>query len=268
VPLTAYPDVDALIGRVQARLHEILGGDLVGLYLFGSLVTGDFDLQVSDVDFVAVTRDALDPKQLDLLQGMHRTLAREHPAWDNRIEVAYPSTAALRTFRTRRSTMAVTSPGEPFHTKEAGIDWLINWYVLRENGVTLFGPPPTTLIDPISGGELASAVFERVAAWRASIGESRHRNGQVYATLTLCRALYTFTHGELASKPHSALWAAEQMPEWAPLIHEALRSWREDWYDDQVDHAATFAETVRFVVHVADRIERVAAARTSRTGAK
>ena len=32
------------------------------------------------------------------------------------------------------------------------------------------------------------------------------------------------------------------------------RSWREDWYNAQVDHQATVPETVRFVNFVVDRI--------------
>lgn len=95
---------------------------------------------------------------------------------------------------------------------------------------------------------------EHVKLWRDLITQTRHRNAQVYATLTMCRALYTFKTGGFVSKRQAATWAAQEMPEWAPLIENALRSWREDWYNDQVDHSATLPETVRFVNDVVDRI--------------
>jgi hypothetical protein len=34
------------------------------------------------------------------------------------------------------------SPGEPIHRIQAGMDWLVNWYLVRTGGVTLLGPPP------------------------------------------------------------------------------------------------------------------------------
>ncbi|HUX86436.1 MAG TPA: aminoglycoside adenylyltransferase domain-containing protein, partial [Chloroflexota bacterium] len=80
------------------------------------------------------------------------------------------------------------------------------------------------------------------------------RNAQVYATLTMCRALYTVRNGDFVSKRQAALWAAREMPEWRSLIENALRAWREDWYNDQMDHQATLPDTRRFVNAVIDRI--------------
>jgi hypothetical protein len=82
----------------------------------------------------------------------------------------------------------------------------------------------------------------------------RHRNGQVFTILTMCRALHTIEVGGLASKTQAAAWAAGAMPEWAGLIEGALIWWREHWYDQSVDHSATLTETVAFVDAVADRI--------------
>jgi len=54
--------------------------------------------------------------------------------------------------------LAVISPGEPFHFKESDPGWLMNWYMVQEQGRTLFGPDPTTLIDPISKQEFIQTV--------------------------------------------------------------------------------------------------------------
>jgi hypothetical protein len=53
---------------------------------------------------------------------MHARLAEDHPAWDDRIEVAYVPTPALRRFKTEAGNIAIVSPGEPFHAKAAGKD--------------------------------------------------------------------------------------------------------------------------------------------------
>ena len=82
-----------------------------------------------------------------------------------------------------------------------------------------------------------------------SQGTLGHR-GQAYAILTMCRALYASRTGEQTTKGQAALWAQEQLPEWATLIGDALR-WRRDPDDDGT---ATFARTRAFVEYVADVI--------------
>jgi hypothetical protein len=247
-----HPEVDALLDLLHRRIEACLGPGLRALYVTGSLVTGDFDLEVSDVDLLAVTSGPLDQREIDALAAMHGDLEEAEPRWTNRIEVAYLSADALRTFRTSTSTMAVTSPGEPFHTKPAGLDWLLNWHAVRERGVALRGPPPDALIGPISDDEVADALREAVE-WRRTRVPT-HRNGQVFTILTMCRALYTIEVGGLTSKRRAAAWAAGALPEWAGLIEGALTWWREHWYDRDVDHQATLPETTRFVNDVADRV--------------
>lgn len=241
---------------LKQRIASILGPDLVGLYLSGSLVTGDFDQHVSDIDLVAVTSTDLAPPDAQALEGMHREIAEHDPTWDNRVEVAYLSREALRTFRTRTSRIGIASPGEPFHLVDAGRDWLINWYVLRERGLALVGPPPRTLVAPISRAKLVAAARERARSYRTWDQPTPHRNSQVYTTLTMCRAPHTATTGEFASKPQAAHWTAAQLPEWSPFLEATLRAWREDWYDHSVDHAATLPDTRRFIRAILERLDR------------
>ena len=78
------------------------------------------------------------------------------------------------------------------------------------------------------------------------------RKGQAYAILTLCRALHLHRTGEKASKRQAALWAQEELPEWSGLIRSAL-AWRTAWREQNVDHASTRAETIRFVSFLRDQ---------------
>lgn len=42
---TPYAEVNAILAEVQARVTAILGPDLLGMYLYGSLALGDFTLE-------------------------------------------------------------------------------------------------------------------------------------------------------------------------------------------------------------------------------
>ena len=253
LPVTPYPDVDELLGSLLCQIRQVLGEKLVGLYLHGSLVTGDFREGVSDIDLLAATSADIDDRELLRLQQLHNDLVARNSEWDDRIDVAYLSVVGLKTFRSGASKMALICPGEPFHAREAGKDWLVNWWLVRERGVTLYGPSPATLIDPISREEFVQAVREHAQLWREWVHQMRHRTGQAYTILTMCRALYASENGEQVSKKLAAAWARKQLPEWASLIQAALE-WRDAREDEEVDHEATFPETVRFVHAVADRM--------------
>ena len=247
ITATALPEINALLDHLLRDMQAILGPKLVGLYLTGSLVTGDFDPNISDIDLLAAMAADIDDQDAEKLREMHDAFARQYEEWDGRIEVAYLSVTGLQTFRSHSSQLGIISPGEPFHVVEAGSLWLVNWYVVRERGLALFGPPPGAVIAPISRQEYVEAVVTQTRAWSEWIQEHpRRRPVLAYAILTLCRALYTYEHGEQASKIRAAAWAMQELPEWSSLIQRALK-WREAWRSDDMDDDAAFHETEQFV---------------------
>ncbi|HET6261739.1 MAG TPA: nucleotidyltransferase domain-containing protein, partial [Chloroflexia bacterium] len=163
---TEHADINGLLGVLLDETRQILGDKLIGLYLYGSLVTGDFDRGSSDIDLLAVTSSDIDRQEFARLDRMHQGIINRYQEWENRFEMAYLSAAALQTYRWRTGNIAIISPGEPFHVKEAGKDWLLNWYVVREQGIALFGPSPKTLIEPITREEFIQTVKSQVRDWR------------------------------------------------------------------------------------------------------
>jgi len=103
---------DALVQEFTAGLRSALGGDLLGLYLYGSAVSGGFDAGVSDVDLLAVTSRDVDEADIAGIEALHRLIVDRHPEWDDRLEVVYVGRQTLAVFRTGGS-LAVISPGEP-----------------------------------------------------------------------------------------------------------------------------------------------------------
>jgi hypothetical protein len=255
---TAYAGINELLEVLFSSMQKILSEKLVGLYLHGSLVIGDFDRTISDIDLVAALSSELDDKEFEALQTMHDDFAHQHKEWDGRIEVCYVSLAALQTVKTRTSFVANVSPGEPFHMRETSFEWLVSWYLVRETSVTLFGPAPKTIIERISKDEFLGSIRSHVKAWDEWTYDMHHRNSQAYAILTMCRALYTLSNGMQVSKKQATQWAEKEFPEWASLIQNALL-WREAWRDENVDHEATFQDTlgfVRFMIRECEKVKR------------
>ena len=252
---TKYDDINKILEELINNLKSILGNNLVGIYLFGSLVWGDFDHNVSDLDLLTVTNNDLSDKEQSDLKQMHDNFAKLHPIWYGRIEVKYFSKRGLRTFKTQMNKISVISPGEDFHTFEIGKNYLLNWYHVQTYGITLYGPDPKTLIDPISHEEFIKANYAEGVEWGEYVKESKgNRNAQSYAVLTLCRILYAVTIGEQPSKVKAARWAITQIPEWKELINNAL-IWRQDLKNVGVNHEETYPEVEKFVLFVIEKLK-------------
>ena len=68
---TSYPDINAVLHLLLKEVRSALGEHFVGLYLHGSLASGNFDPERSDVDFVVVTADALPDALIPALAELH-----------------------------------------------------------------------------------------------------------------------------------------------------------------------------------------------------
>ncbi len=226
---TPYPDVNTLLLDVLSGAQAVLGENFVGMYLYGSLASGGFDAARSDVDFLVATAEPVTGPAFDALADLHARIAASGAPWADHLEGSYIPLAALRRYDPARSVHPHVGVGERFGLAGHDYDWVLNLCTLREHGVVLAGPPPRTFIDPVTPEQIRAAVAALLRSWWAPIAEDASRlqgEYQPYAVLTMCRALYALSHGEMLSKPDAAAWAQESLDgRWTPLIERAL-AWR------------------------------------------
>ena len=216
-------------------------------------VTSDFDANISDIDLVVVMTRALDDCRFQRLHQWHQQVIDSYPNWNDRLELAYITRDALKTFRHKSSRIAIMSPGEPFHQLHAGADWLISWYPLRENGVALFGPPVKALIDPITEDEYVDAVQEHIVSYRQALDSPQSKSNLSYIVLTTVRGLYTVLHRQPPSKIKAAAWATKSFPQWEMLIERALL-WRKDPAIDSLTATEIQPQVQKFVIAMLDNL--------------
>lgn len=244
----------SVVTTVTRTMPTLLGDTLVGMYLFGSLVWGDFDEDTSDIDILVVLTHDVDDVLFATLDSFHNELALQYSYWAGRIELVYISLAALDSFKEKRSPIAVMSPGEPFNIKDAGLDWLINWYTIRDQSQVLYGPAPTTIIPLITREEFTDVVRMQVDEWGDWVEHAREsRPSQAYTILTMCRALYAWQEGVQTSKRLAAEWAIQALPDQAQIITNALE-WRRDHRNNDINHAATYRFAVEMVRVVSEKM--------------
>lgn len=224
MPPTTSREVQPIANAIRDELQRALGTDLAALYAYGSAITGGFDANVSDVDMVAVTR--IDASTLDLatLTAAHDAVLGAFPDWIDRLEVVYVGHRALHALRQEPGVLAVISPGEPLHLTGPVGDWLQNWYLVRETGIPMLGPPAAEVLPAISGQEFLDCVRWYAGYLAAFVQEDRSAGELAYGVLSACRAARTIETGEPCSKQEGAAWMRRRRPDRMAVIDEALRT--------------------------------------------
>jgi len=255
-PPTPYPEVNAVLHGLLSGVQTILGNHFTGMYLHGSLASGDFDPQRSDIDFVVVTAGELPGEMLPALAAMHARLAASGLKWAKRLEGTYIPQQALRRYDPAHAQHPSIGVDWSFGVDHQGSDGVIQRHILREQGVVVAGPAPQTLIDPVRPNDLRRAVLATLHEWWSQQLENPvrldSREYQAYAVLTMCRALYTLQYGTIVSKPVAAQWAQEALGErWARLIERAL-AWR---HDDELEDMPETLDLIRYTLEFSQQSE-------------
>ncbi|MEH0971805.1 aminoglycoside adenylyltransferase domain-containing protein [Micromonospora sp. CPCC 205546] len=240
---------EMVLSDLRDAWSPALAGGLMGLYVHGSLVAGDFAADRSDLDLLAVLDSDPDENLLAVLAGLHTDLDRRHPRWAGRIEVEYVSLAAARDAAHggtgRDHVIARISPGEVLHLLPATTHRLVTWAAVRDHGRSLLGPPADILLPAVDPNRVRSALLDHIRDWPAWVTRMNTSGAQSYAVLTLCRAFQRLKNGQQLSKRQAADRTITARPRWAHLIIWA-RDW---WYDSGPDTDPGRADDVRAFVN-------------------
>lgn len=238
---TPYADVNEILNRILTGAQAILEANFVGMYLDGSLASGDFNYETSDIDFVVATAVPVSPAQFTQLAAMHGRIGQSDSRWGIEVEGAYIPLPALRRYDPADATHPyIDRGGSHLRREKLAVDWVIHQHVLGRHGVPLAGPPAQTIVDPVSAAELRQAVRDLLDVWWVPMihnsAKLQHDGYRTYAILTMCRMLYTGQTGDVVSKPAAARWAlATQGARWHRPVSAALH-----WQGGNL--AATVAE--------------------------
>ncbi len=253
---TQFPELNELLRELTGRAADVLGDTFVGAYLQGSFAVGDADLH-SDCDFLIPVRGPITPNQEAGLRALHDEIPAWPGHWTQNLEGSYPDQDELRT---------LAGIGRPWLYIDRGwreMQWsthcnteVVRWS-LRECGVTLTGPDPAELVDPVSPDVLRARMREYARTFLPDLFSWTSLDvawAQRYAVTTLCRILHTLDEGRVTSKKAALVWAREGAdPEWSSLIQQVLDDRRLGWDPDDPPRPNSVERTLAFVEYVRRR---------------
>jgi predicted nucleotidyltransferase len=249
LPATTRDAVAGLLERLTTDLRATVGENLVGIYLCGSLALAGFDPKTSDVDVLVVTEGPPSEEETAALKALHERLPPRGNEFGQEYEVYYIDRATLRRFAPGQHHVKVAFD-DPLGWTEHRPNWVLERWTVREHGVTLIGPRPKTLIEPVSAGELRQAAGAelrlRLRNWTGGkwpFSEMRYHGTQAFEVETVCRALHTAASGEVGTKRAAIGWALASLPSrWHALIR-----WAEAHRKEPVRDDAKTAEVLEFL---------------------
>lgn len=258
---TPYPEVNAVLSELLSGAQSILGNHLIGMYLDGSLASGDFD-QDSDIDFVVVTDEDVSEDDFLALQAMHERIATMDSWCATQLEGTYISQSALERHDQDHALHPNIERGKGQHLKMVKHDdaWIIHRYILREYGITIVGPAPETLLTPISPSDLRKAMLAILHEWATPMLDVPSpfdtRGYQSFTVLSLCRILYTLHYGSVSSKLVAARWVQETLDErWTPLIGRAWVGRHNPGSKPELDDVNETRNLIRYTLEYSQQFE-------------
>jgi hypothetical protein len=221
---TIPKDLSELLEAMATDFPVLLSGNLVGIYLWGSLTYNAFNETCSDVDCVAVTRRDLDGREFSDVDRWFKNQGKKN-RWVSRIDMRFviDQRQLDKTWRCcgfhhyTGKLVRHGSDGNP-----------IIWMNVAESGITLWGKDAQLVAPGVSGQCLHDALLLELNYLKQGLGSNAGERSDkafihnAYAVLSACRILFSAYHGTLASKEQASDWAMETVPlTWRPVVNAA-----------------------------------------------
>ncbi|MBQ9265357.1 MAG: DUF4111 domain-containing protein [Clostridia bacterium] len=224
-------DAERLMQRVKQRYQDILGENLVGIYLHGSLAAGCFRWDRSDIDFLVVVRESpAVEKKIALVETLY-ALQEEAPLAGFEMSVVlekdcrnlrYPIPFDLHASKRYRADYERDARGfcERMHGEDP--DLTAHILCLHAFGRVLWGPSISRVFDPVRREDALSAI-----RYDANDAGEHFQAHPCYYVLNLCRALAYYRENLVLSKREGGEWALQHLDqEHQRVIQAALNAYQ------------------------------------------
>jgi len=207
-------------------LRRIFADNLVGIYLYGSVVQECFNPEQSDIDFIVVVKNPLTDTQKDQLFELFNRFCNEHEYGD-RLEAIFFTLEQIKRCGFPSPFLFCVEGGNcrlPQDKNDLDTDLPLTVRHIYDYGVALFGPEPDKLFSPPEWETLKSSILEEI---RYSLEIATQK--PLYAVLSLCRAFYSLeTQDVSVTKLQGTEWGLQHFPqEFHPIIGTAMKAYQD-----------------------------------------
>lgn len=220
-----------LLNLFVQESKEILGRELVGIYLHGSAVMGCFQAEKSDIDLIVVVKDGITDeskrKFMDMVTGLNERAPKKG------IEVSivrenvcrpfvYPTPFELHFSITHLSWYREAADDYIRKMKGTDKDLAAHFTIICHRGRKIYGKEIREVFDEVDQTYYFDSILSDVENSAEEITEQ-----PVYIVLNLCRVLAYKRDRLILSKKEGGEWGLTNIPErYAGLLMSAMEEYR------------------------------------------
>ena len=212
-------ELSVLLDKLSCAIQEILGGNLVGIYVHGSIAQKAFRWNASDVDFLIVVQsepsDDTKRQLLDMTLRLSEIAPPKGLEWSivtlaDCLHVSHPVPFCLH-YSIAHMQRYLTSPEEYIQNmKGCDSDLAAYFAVVRQCGIVIYGKPIENVFGPVPKDFVMDS-------FRQNVVDDDTPNG----ILNHCRYEAYRQEGVMLSKIDGAQWALKHLP---PAMHDAIHN--------------------------------------------
>lgn len=222
-----------ILEEIVNKSKEVLGTNLTGVYLHGSMAMGCFNPDKSDIDLIIVVENDISDNQKSEWMKHIVSLNRQAPPKGLEISIVkrkycdpfvYPTPFELH-FSSMHLQWFQDDPQDYIEKmKGEDIDLAAHFTILRNYGVTLWGEKIEAVFAPVPRQDYLDSICADAENAKEDILED-----PIYITLNLCRILAFVREGLYLSKKEGGKWGITHLPiAYQAIAAEALACYSSD----------------------------------------
>ena len=237
--------IQSEVKTLQTELQRLLGQNLLGIYLHGSLALGGFQPGRSDIDVIVVTAQRIDLETKCRCIELLLRISKMPCPLDIRFLVEQDLFPFQQTLLCdlhyseiwRENYQQELHAGNWKHWNgkaQHDPDLAVHLTVLHRYGICLYGEPIAEALPPVPERDFRDAIIKDV-----QVAQGEPLYDPISFVLNACRACAYLHDGAILSKDAGGVWGLAHLPEqYHPLIQQALALYRGERLGRPVGHVA------------------------------
>ncbi|MFH1694036.1 MAG: aminoglycoside adenylyltransferase domain-containing protein [Bacillota bacterium] len=222
-----------VLDLVSKEYQNILGDNLVGIYVHGSIAFGCYNPNKSDIDFIVVVKENLSLNQkVDLIEVL-LSHDKEVPVrgfeisvilLEDTLDIKYPTHFTLHYSNLHRANTLknIVNYINDMHGDDP--DLVAHFMIIKYKGIVLYGLPICEVFGSIDKRDYIDSITADVR-----FAEEDIINHPLYTILNLCRVLGYIKDELILSKKQGGEWGIKNLDtKYTQLIYTALSSYTTD----------------------------------------
>lgn len=224
---------EEILSKIANEYQSILGNNLVGIYVHGSLAFGCFNPNKSDIDFIVVVKNTPTIEEKEALIKTLLYLSEEAPRKGYEMSVVLSSFCKTFVYPTQfelhysiAHLQRCKDNLREYCTSMKGTDKDLaeHFTVIKRVGYSIFGEQITDVFGAVSKENCLDSIKGDIENAIDDVSDN-----PVYIILNLCRVLAYKSYGLILSKEQGGLWGIENLPkQYKALLSKALKNYKSE----------------------------------------